>query len=90
MNKGEFIAAYAEKMGSKKAEAERAFNAFVEVVESTLKDGEKVQLVGFGVFELKARDAKEGINPATGEKIQIKACKVPSFKAHKLFKERFN
>ena len=86
MNKTELIAAVAEKGFSKK-DAEKVLNAFVETVQDAVKADDKVQLVGFGTFESKARAARDGKNPQTGEVIKIAACKVPSFKAGKAFKD---
>ena len=87
MNKTELVAAIAENAGLSKKDSEKALAAFVSVVTDELKKGEKVQLVGFGTFESKARAAREGKNPQTGAKIQIAACKVPAFKAGKAFKD---
>ena len=70
-----------------KKDAEKVLNAFVETVQEAVKADDKVQLVGFGTFESRARSAREGKNPQTGEKIQIAACKVPVFKAGKAFKD---
>ena len=87
MNKTELVAALAEKSGVSKKDAEKVSYAFVETVQEAVKADDKVQLVGFGTFESKARAAREGKNPQTGEKIKIAACKVPSFKAGKAFKD---
>ena len=87
MNKTELISAIAEKAELKKGQAEAALNAFVSTVEETLKKGEKIQLVGFGTFEVKERAAREGVNPSTGEKIKIAASKNPAFKAGKALKD---
>lgn len=87
MNKTELVAALAEKSGVSKKDAEKVLNAFLETVQEAVKADDKVQLVGFGTFESKARAAREGKNPQTGEKIKIAACKVPSFKAGKAFKD---
>lgn len=87
MNKTELIAALAEKAEVSKKDAENVLNAFVETVQDAVKADDKVQLVGFGTFESKARAAREGKNPQTGEKIKIAACKVPAFKAGKAFKD---
>lgn len=87
MNKSGLVAAIAEKAGLTKKDAEKALSAFVETVESTLKSGDKVQLVGFGTFEVRKRAAREGQNPATGKKIHIPASKVPAFKAGQAFKD---
>lgn len=87
MNKGELVVALAEKAEVSKKDAEKVLNAFVETVQETIKADDKVQLIGFGTFECKARAAREGKNPQTGEKIQIAACKVPAFKAGKALKD---
>ena len=90
MNKSEFVAAVAEKSGLEKKAAEKAVNAFVDVVSDALVAGDKVQLVGFGTFEVKAREARKGHNPATGESIDIPASKAPDFKAGKTLKDKVN
>ena len=87
MNKTELVTALAKKSGVSKKDAEKVLNAFLETVQEAVKADDKVQLVGFGTFESKARAAREGKNPQTGEKIKIAACKVPSFKAGKAFKD---
>ena len=87
MTKAEFVAKVAEKAELKKVDAEKAVNAFLETVSETLKAGDKVVFTGFGSFEVTERAAKEGRNPSTGEKIQIKAAKVPKFKAGKGLKD---
>ena len=87
MNKTELIAALVEKAEVSKKDAEKVLNAFVETVQDAVKADDKVQLVGFGTFESKARAAREGKNPQTGEVIKIAACKVPAFKAGKAFKD---
>ena len=87
MNKTELIAALAEKAEVSKKDAEKVLNAFIETVQYTVKADDKVQLVGFGTFESKARAARDGKNPQTGEVIKIAACKVPAFKAGKAFKD---
>lgn len=90
MNKSEFVAAVAEKAGLDKKNAEKAVNAFVDVVTDALVAGDKVQLVGFGSFEVKTREARKGHNPATGETIEIAASKAPDFKAGKTLKDKVN
>lgn len=90
MNKTELIAAVAEVAGLKKTEAEKALNAFTSIVEAELKKGEKVQLVGFGTFEVSERAAREGRNPQTGATITIPASKTPKFKAGKALKDVVN
>ncbi|MBQ5810178.1 MAG: HU family DNA-binding protein [Clostridia bacterium] len=87
MNKTELIAAIAEKAGVSKKDAEKVYASFVDVVAEELKKGEKVQLVGFGTFDVKARAARQGINPRTKETITIAATKAPAFKAGKAFKD---
>lgn len=87
MNKTELIAAVAEKAELSKKDAEKALKAFTDVVSEELVKGEKIQLVGFGTFEVRDRAAREGKNPATGEVIQIEATKVPAFKAGKALKD---
>ena len=90
MNKAELIAAVAENAELTKKDAERAVKAFIEVVTDELKKGEKVQLVGFGTFEVSERAAREGRNPQTGETMEIKASKTPKFKAGKALKDMMN
>lgn len=90
MNKTELVAAMAEQADLSKKDAEKALKAFIEVVSDELKKGEKVQLVGFGTFEVAQRAAREGRNPLTGEKMQIKASKAPKFKAGKALKDAVN
>lgn len=90
MNKTEFVAEIAKKTGLTKADAEKAVKAYTEVVTAQLKKGEKVQLVGFGTFEVAERGARKGINPKTKETIKIKASKAPKFKAGKALKDAVN
>ena len=90
MNKTELIAAIAEKTELSKKDAERALKAFTEVVEEELKKGEKVQLVGFGTFEVSKRAARERRNPQTGESMTIEASNTPKFKAGKALKDAIN
>jgi DNA-binding protein HU-beta len=90
MNKSELVAAMAEKADMPKKDAEKALKAFVETVEGELKSGNKVQLVGFGTFEVIERKKREGRNPSTKEKIIIPASKAPKFKAGKALKEAVN
>ena len=87
MNKTELIAAIADGAELTKKDAEKALNAFIGAVEGSLKKGGKVQLVGFGSFEVRARAARKGRNPATGKEINIPASKVPVFKAGKALKD---
>ena len=83
MNKTELIAAVAEKAEISKKDSEKALKAFIDVVTDELKNGEKIQLVGFGTFEVSERAAREGRNPHTKETMMIAACKAPKFKAVK-------
>ena len=87
MNKTELIAAVAEKAELSKKDAEAAVSATVDAITEALKQGEKVQLVGFGSFEVKSRAARTGRNPKTMETIQIPASKAPVFKAGKALKD---
>lgn len=90
MKKAELVAAIAEKTELSKKDAEKAVKAFTEVVEEELKKGGKIQLVGFGTFEVAERAARTGINPSTKETIQIPASKAPKFKAGKALKDAVN
>ena len=90
MKKAELVAAIAEKTELSKKDAEKAVKAFTEVVEEELKKGGKIQLVGFGTFEVAERAARTGINPRTKETIQIPASKAPKFKAGKALKDSIN
>ena len=90
MNKTELVAAIAEKTELSKKDAEKALKAFTDVVAEELKKGEKVQLVGFGTFEVAEREAREGRNPRTGETMTIAASKSPKFKAGKALKDMVN
>ncbi len=90
MNKTEFVAAIADKTELSKKDAEKAVKAFVEVVTEELKKGEKIQLVGFGTFEVASRPARTGRNPMTGKEIKIEASKSPKFKAGKALKDAVN
>ena len=90
MNKAELIAAIAAKTGDTKKAAEASVNAFVETVTNALVEGDKVQLVGFGSFEVRKRAARKGRNPQTKEEIEIPASKAPVFKAGKALKDLVN
>ena len=90
MNKSEFLTKLAQDAGLKKSDAEKFLDAFVLNVKELMANGAKLQLGGFGTFEAKERAAKTGVNPATGEKIEIAACKVPSFKPGKSLKDDLN
>ncbi len=87
MNKSEIIAAMAEKTGLTKKDCEKALVAFTSAVEESLKAGDKVQLIGFGSFEVKVRAERTGRNPATNKEITIPASKAPVFKAGKALKD---
>lgn len=89
MNKTEFLKAVAAKAELTGKQVQAAYDAILATVEETLKKGEKIQLVGFGSFELKSKPARECINPATKQKVKVAACKVPAFKVGKAFKELF-
>lgn len=90
MNKTELIAAIADKAGLSKKDAEKALKAFTETVTEQLIAGNKVQVVGFGTFEVSERAAREGRNPHTGETLSIAASKAPKFKAGKALKDAIN
>ena len=90
MNKSELISAMANETGATKKEAEASVNAFIEVVKNALVEGDKVQLVGFGSFEVRKRAARKGRNPQTKEEIKIPASKAPVFKAGKALKDVIN
>lgn len=90
MNKVELIAAVAETAGLSKKDAEKAIKAFTDVVATELKKGGKVQVVGFGTFEVSERAEREGRNPQSGEVMKIAASKAPKFKAGKALKDMIN
>ncbi len=90
MNKSDLIAAMAEKTGETKKSAEASLDAFISAVTESLKKGEKVQLVGFGSFEVRKRAPRKGRNPQTKEEIKIPASKAPVFKAGKALKDLVN
>ena len=90
MNKTELVAAVAEQAGLSKKDAEAAVKAFTDVVAEALKAGDKIQLVGFGTFEVSERAAREGRNPRTGETMVIEASRTPKFKACKALKDLVN
>lgn len=90
MTKADLINAIAEKAEFSKKDSEKALNAVISSITDTLVSGDKVQIVGFGTFEVRQRDAKEAINPRTKEKIQIPAKKAPAFKAGKALKDVVN
>ena len=90
MTKPDVIAEVAARTGVGKAEAERAVNTILDILTEVLKRGEKINLVGFGVFEVSARKARTGRNPQTGAEIMIPASKNPRFRASKLLKDALN
>lgn len=90
MNKTELVAAIADKAELSKKDSEKAVKALVEVITEELKKEHKVQLVGFGTFEVSKRSARDGRNPQTGEVMKIDACKAPKFKAGKALKDAVN
>ncbi len=90
MNKAELVSAIADKTSLSKKDAEAAIKAFTEVVAEELKKGEKIQLVGFGTFEVSKRAARTGRNPQTGKEMKIPASKAPKFKAGKALKDSIN
>ena len=90
MNKSQLIEAVAQNSGLKKSQAEAAVKAFTEAVTEALKAGDKVQLVGLGTFEVKARGERTGRNPKTGETIKVPASKHPAFSASKALKDQLN
>lgn len=87
MNKTELVAVVAQKAGLTKKDAERVVNATVETIAENLVKGEKVQISGFGIFEVKEREARVGRNPRTKQAIQIPATRLPAFKASKTLKD---
>ena len=90
MNKADLVAAIAERAGISKKDGEKALNAFTNIVSRELAKGGKIQLVGFGTFEVSERAARTGRNPQTGEEMQIPASKLPKFKAGKVLKDTVN
>ena len=90
MNKTELIEAIANESGLTKIDAEKALSAFTDTVTSAMKNGDKVQLVGFGTFEVSKRAARTGRNPRTGETVEIAASATPKFKAGKALKNAVN
>lgn len=87
MTKEQFISAIAKKSGMPKTQVQEVISAFTETVTEVLVDGDKINLIGFGTFETRQRAAREGHNPATGEKLKIPACTYPAFKPSKILKE---
>ena len=90
MKKTELIAAIAEQSGLSKKDAEKALSATLDTIVKAVADGDKIQLTGFGTFEQRQRNARTGVDPRTGNSIEIPASKVPAFKAGKAFKDVVN
>jgi len=90
VNKADLVSAMAEKSGLTKKDAEKALNAFIDSVMEALSKKDKVQLVGFGTFEVRERSARKGRNPQTGEEIDIPAANIPVFKAGKALRDGIN
>ena len=90
MNKQELVANVAEQANLTKKDAEKAVNAIFETIKGALSEGDRVQLIGFGTFEVKTRQARKGRNPQTGQEIKIPASKTPVFKAGKALKDSVN
>ena len=90
MKKTELIAAIAEQSGLTKMDAEAALNATLDTITKAVAEGDKIQLTGFGTFEQRQRNARTGVDPRTGNSIEIPASKVPAFKAGKAFKDFVN
>lgn len=90
MKKTDLIAAVAEQSGLSKKDAEKAINATIDTIIKAVADGDKIQLTGFGTFEQRQRNARTGVDPRTGNTIEIAASKVPAFKAGKGFKDIVN
>ncbi len=88
MNKSDLVGKVAEKVDISKKDTEKAVNAVFESISEALDKGDKVQVIGFGTFEVRKRKAREGRNPSTGEKIKIPATKVPVFKPGKALKDK--
>ena len=90
MKKTELIAAVAEQSGLSKKDAEKALYATIDTIVKAVAEGDKIQLTGFGTFEQRQRNARTGVDPRTGNSIEIPASKVPAFKAGKAFKDVVN
>lgn len=90
MNKADLVKSISEKSGLTRTDAEKALNAFIDSVEEALVNGDKVQLVGFGSFEVRERAARKGRNPQTNEEITIKASKAPVFRSGKALRDLVN
>ncbi|MBE7089345.1 MAG: HU family DNA-binding protein [Clostridiales bacterium] len=90
MNKSDLIRAIANNEGITLSAATAVFDSFINAITEGLNNGEKIQISGFGTFELKCKEAREGINPKTGEKISVEATRTPVFKFGKAYKDSFN
>ena len=90
MNKNELVRAIANNAGITLKDSAAYLDSFIDTITTELKKGEKIQISGFGTFELKSKEAREGVNPKTGEKISIAASKTPAFKFGKAYKDSFN
>ncbi len=90
MNKNELIRAIANKLGLKLKDASDCLDGVIDAITEGLNAGEKIQISGFGTFSLKVKEAREGVNPKTGEKIKIASSKIPAFKFGKAYKDSFN
>ena len=90
MNKNELVRAMANNAGITLKDAAIALDGFIDAITAGLKEGEKIQISGFGTFELKVKPAREGINPKTQEKIMVEETKIPTFKFGKAYKDSFN
>ncbi len=90
MNKSEFVRAYADQLGITIKDADAYVNAFIDTLTDSLKKGEYVHISGFATFELKDKAERDGVNPLTGAKVKIKACKAPAAKFSKAYKDGFN
>ena len=90
MNKNELIRAIANKLGITLKDAAESLDGVIGAITDGLNAGEKIQISGFGTFDIKSKEAREGVNPKTGEKISIAASKIPTFKFGKAYKDSFN
>ncbi len=90
MNKNELIRAIANKLGITLKDAAEGLDGVIGAITDGLNAGEKIQISGFGTFDIKSKEAREGVNPKTGEKIKIAASKIPTFKFGKAYKDSFN
>lgn len=90
MNKNELIRAIANKLGITLKDAAESLDGVIGAITDGLNAGEKIQISGFGTFDIKSKEARDGVNPKTGEKISIAASKIPTFKFGKAYKDSFN